>query len=207
MCVTIRKAGLAIPVGIFVLSHGGHCLRFQACWTALRVNGFLHWLCWIDSFSTQARLPAAACGIFTIHLLWSQWPFIFSPFWLFLFTTPTSQYWSAAVLRPRLFSVDFLSMNLSISVHYFLFHIFSPYLSPWLQIHMSTYLYMYLVIWIVPQWSLDWFLSGSSNLSRPKQNWFLLPNLGVFHISKDHSVLVVQVRNLGVVSGFFSVLC
>ena len=37
MCVTIGKAGLAIPVGIFVLSHGGCCLRFQAYWTALRV--------------------------------------------------------------------------------------------------------------------------------------------------------------------------
>ena len=35
-CVLLlEKLVFAILVGIFVLSHGGHCLRFQACWTAL----------------------------------------------------------------------------------------------------------------------------------------------------------------------------
>ena len=94
------------------------------------VSGFrpagLHYGLWLPTLtflnlSTQARLPAMACGVFTVRLLCPQWPFIFSPFWLFLFTSLTSQYWSAPILRPRLFSVDFLSMNLS--KHYFQFHV------------------------------------------------------------------------------------
>lgn len=62
MCVTIEKAGLATPVGIFVLSHGGRCLRFQACWTALRVMAS-----YTDFSESLHTGQVTCCGLWRLH--------------------------------------------------------------------------------------------------------------------------------------------
>lgn len=128
-CVLLlEKLVFAILVGIFVLSNGGHCLRFRACWTALRLL--------TPAFLNQLLLPcrpgwsSAFCG--SLLTFCSQW----SLHHTYFVTTLAIHRQSTSVvplhlpnlLRPLLFSVDFLSMSLNTSVRYFLFYVFSSYL-------------------------------------------------------------------------------
>lgn len=92
--------------------------------------GFLHQPSWISSCSHAGQESSAFCR--SLLTFCGQW----SLHHTYFVTTLTIHRQSASVvplhlpnlLRPLLFSVDFLSMSLNTSVRYLLFYVFSSYL-------------------------------------------------------------------------------